>query len=110
MTKPLAPASSETLILLELTRGIGSALELRKRLHARMTPTPPPTKNTFYNGLGRLVDHNLVESVAEQAPLRRGRTGHPRTFFSLTFAGEQEAQRISAALRKILPPLQAHTL
>lgn len=107
MTRPLAPAASETLILLELCRGIGDALELRKRLKARMTPSLPPTKNTFYNGLGRLLKSGLVESVEEKAPLRRGRVGHPRTFFSITAAGKTEAQRISDALRRTLLPPQA---
>ncbi|MFA5854092.1 MAG: PadR family transcriptional regulator [Patescibacteria group bacterium] len=106
MTRPLAPAASETLILLELCRGIGDALELRKRLAARMTPSPPPTKNTFYNGLNRLLKSGLVESTQEKAPLRRGREGHPRTFFSITSAGKTEAQRISDALRKTLLPPQ----
>lgn len=105
MTRPLAPAASETLILLELCRGVGDALELRKRLKARMTPSPPPTKNTFYNGWGRLVKSGLVESTVERTPLRRGRVGHPRTFFSITPSGKTEAQRISDALRRtLLPP------
>lgn len=106
MTKPLAPAASETLVLLELCRGTGSALELRKRLEARMNPSPPPIKNTFYNGLARLVTWGFAEAITEQTPLRRGRVGHPRTFYSITPAGKTEAQRISDALRKLL--LQPH--
>lgn len=111
MPKYTLPVNCDVLALLELARGSGYSGELPRRIARRLGTAKPPALGTFYPAMKRLLNAGHVTATKERAPLRRGYSARPRTFYIITERGRQEAQRLSDALRgTLLPPLPPSTI